>query len=225
MSDTAPRVVLVHGAVERKSGFDRVLPLLEDLDVTTYDRRGHGDRWEEGPASLGADIDELLAVVGRRRATVVGHSLGGLVVLGASLQRPEQFAAIGLFETAIPWGDWWTARDRASMMNEIDHNAAAAHEGPAAQRLRLEVAWASCRNEVLDAFSATFRWQDATVPVVTGFGASSRGNSARDASIVADAYGIAAVVLDDAGHRAHWSAPGAFADFVRRCVRYGGAPA
>jgi pimeloyl-ACP methyl ester carboxylesterase len=37
-----PPVVLVHGAPERSSTFNRVLELLGDLPVTVYDRRGYG---------------------------------------------------------------------------------------------------------------------------------------------------------------------------------------
>ena len=211
-------VVLVHGALERQSGFDRLVPYVADLDVVSYDRRGHGLRWEEGPASIEGDIADLLEVIGDRPTTVVGHSLGGLVVLGASLRRPELFKSIGLYETAIPWAQWWTDHERAAMMEEIDRNAAAARESVSEERPRLEVAWESCRNEVLEAFGAPYRWQDVTVPLTTGRGSESKAPSARDASVVANYFGGDAVVLADAGHRAHRTAPAAFADFVRTCL-------
>ena len=60
-------------------------PYLAGLEVISYDRRGHGLRWREGPASLEGDIQELLSIIGDLPATVIGHSLGGLVVLGAAL--------------------------------------------------------------------------------------------------------------------------------------------
>lgn len=199
------------------SGFDRILPYLSDLDVISYDRRGHGLRWREGPASLEGDVHDLLSMVGEPPATVIGHSLGGLVVLGAALRRPELFGSIGLYETAIPWGDWWTDADRSAMIEEIDANWAAARESNAREAPRLEVAWESCRNEVLEAFSAPYRWQDLKVPLKTGRGATSNGYSARDAGIVADFFGADVVVLAEAGHRAHRTAPAAFANFVREC--------
>jgi pimeloyl-ACP methyl ester carboxylesterase len=214
------RVVLVHGAIERRRGFDEVASLLGGIDLVTYDRQGHGDRWREGPASIDTDVDDLLARLEGRPATVVGHSLGGLIALGAALRRPELCDALGLYETAVPWADWWSDEERAAMLAEVDRNAAAATAGaPAtADPARLEVAWASCRRQVLDAFGAPFRWQDAVVPVTTGRGGASDGYSANDATAVARHYGIEPIMLEGAGHRAHRTHPAAFAGFVAACA-------
>lgn len=211
-----PLVVLVHGAIERSAGFASVLERLPESEVVAYDRRGHGSRWTEGPATLDGDIDDLIGVLGERVATVVGHSLGGLVTLGAALRRPELFEAVGLYETAIPWEEWWTDRERAAMMEEIERNTAAALERTTDERAQAEVAWTSCRREVLEALQAPFRWRDLAVPLTTGCGAESESRSARDARRVAAFFGGEAVVLPGAGHRAHRTNPDAFADFVRR---------
>jgi pimeloyl-ACP methyl ester carboxylesterase len=219
------RVVLVHGAIEQASGFSRVLPHLDGLDVTAYDRKGHGSRWQEGPGALESDIAELLEVVAETPATVVGHSIGGLVVLGASLRRPHVFASLGTFETAIPWADWWTEPERASMRDQTEANLAANMASESDERERLQVAWETCLREVLDALAAPFRWQDVSVPLTTGRGGASDGYSARDATLVADHFGAEVVVLEGAGHRAHRSDPAGFAAFVRTCVGAGAAPA
>jgi pimeloyl-ACP methyl ester carboxylesterase len=215
------RVILVHGAIERQRGFDQVVSQLDGVDVVTYDRRGHGSRWREGPASLEEDIDDLLGLVGDESATVVGHSLGGLVALGAALRRPELCGPIGLYETAVPWGEWWTDAERAAMLAEIDKNMEAAQAAESAKRDRLGVAWASCRRQVLEAFDGPFDWRASTVPVTTGRGGESDGYSARDAVIVARHYGAEPVVLEGAGHRAHRTSPEAFAGFVASCVSAG----
>lgn len=216
-------MVLVHGAVERARGFDEVVAHLGDVDVVTYDRRGHGERWREGTASLAEDADELVDLLAERPSTVVGHSLGGLVALFASLRRPDLVDAVGLYETAIPWGEWWSDEDRAAMLAEVVRNAAAArgaqgagHDGDSAERL--VVAWDACRRQVLDALAAPFCWQDAVVAVTTGRGAASDGYSARDASIVGRHYGGEARVVAGAGHRAHRTHPDRFAGFVHGCV-------
>jgi pimeloyl-ACP methyl ester carboxylesterase len=211
-------VVLVHGAVERGEGFADVKAHLPGCNVVTYDRQGHGGRWEEGPGTLAGDTEELLDLVGERPAVVVGHSLGGLVVLGAALRRPALFISIGLYETAIPWADWWTEGERVAMLEEIERNSAAVREGASPDRGRLEVAWESCRQEVVDAFGAPYRWQDLSVRLTTGRGALSEGYSARDAGIVADYFGAERVSVPDAGHRAHRTHPAAFAEFVRSCI-------
>lgn len=216
-----PRVVLVHGAVEQATGFSRVLEHLDDIDVVTYDRRGHGERWEEGPTTLEVDVDELLDIIGAVPATVVGHSIGGLVAMGACVRRPGRFASLGLYETAIPWAQWWTGDDRAAMLAETERNAAAAHDPGSIRSPRMEVAWASCHREVLDAFAAPFFWEDVDAPLVVGQGGLSEQRSARDAALVADALGARRVVLAGAGHRAHRTDPAAYAGFIRECVRAG----
>jgi pimeloyl-ACP methyl ester carboxylesterase len=211
-----PLVVLVHGAIERSAGFSNVLEQLPEFDVVVYDRRGHGQRWREGPTTLDGDIDDLIGVLGERMATVVGHSLGGLVALGAALRRPELFEAVGLYETSIPWEEWWTDRERRAMLEEIERNAEAARGGTPHQRAQAEIAWRSCRQEVLEALRAPFQWRDLAVPLTTGCGAESESRSARDARHVAAFFGGEAVVLPGADHRAHRTNPAAFADFVRR---------
>jgi len=211
-------VVLVHGAVERASGFSPVVERLGEFEVITYDRRGHGERWREGTSSLNEDSAELIELIGERTVTAVGHSIGGLVVMGAASQRPELFGSIGLYETAVPWADWWSEADRATMLEETERNFALASETATPEGERLEVAWRCCRRQVLDAFGGPFRWQDITVPVVTGRGAESLGPSARDASLVSEHFGGKAVLLAASGHRAHRTNSTAFADFVRQCV-------
>jgi pimeloyl-ACP methyl ester carboxylesterase len=215
---TQPVVVLVHGAVERGSGFSSVVELLDDFDVITYDRIGHGVRWREGTASIGDDVVELLELIGDRSVTAVGHSLGGLVVMGAAIERPVSFDSIGLYETAIPWADWWSDSDRASMIIETNENLTAANEEPTTDGERRAVAWQCCRRQVIDAFDGPFSWQDLSVPIVTGRGKESRGSSARDASLVAEFFGATVVQLPEANHRAHRGDPTGFADFVRACV-------
>jgi pimeloyl-ACP methyl ester carboxylesterase len=220
-----PLVVLVHGAIEQSAGFSTVLERLPEFDVVAYDRRGHGSRWREGPATLDGDIDDLIGLLSERAATVVGHSLGGLVTLGAALRRPELFEGIGLYETAIPWAEWWSNRERHAILEEIERNSAAALEATSDERAQAEVAWTSCRQEVLEALQAPFRWGDLAVPITTGCGAESESRSARDARRVAAFFGGEAVVLSGAGHRAHRTNPDAFADFVRQSQLAGRFPA
>jgi pimeloyl-ACP methyl ester carboxylesterase len=216
-------VLLVHGAVERARGFDEVVAHLGDVDVVTYDRRGHGERWREGTASLTEDADELVARLDERPSTVVGHSLGGLVALLASLRRPDLVDSVGLYETAVPWGEWWSDDERTAMLAEVDRNVAAARDAASAGSHaeiadRQVVAWDACRRQVLDALAAPFDWQAAVRSVTTGRGERSDGYSARDAGIVARRYGREPRVVAGAGHRAHRTHPDGFAAFVHGCV-------
>ena len=86
--------------------------LVPDHTVLTYDRRGWARSADATPAtSLDDHADDLLAVLGERRATVVGHSYGGTVSFLAAVRAPERVAALGLFEPSMQWQPWWPSMD------------------------------------------------------------------------------------------------------------------
>src|SRR5512147_224775 len=77
-----PLLVLVHGIAGSSATWQRVIPrLAEHHTVLAPDLMGHGESGKpEGDYSLGAyanAIRDLLEALGRERATIVGHSLGG----------------------------------------------------------------------------------------------------------------------------------------------------
>ena len=68
--------------------------LAPDFRIVVYDKRGHGLS-ESGPdkndmADYASDLAALLDVVGVRRATIVGLSIGGLIAQEFYRQRPER---------------------------------------------------------------------------------------------------------------------------------------
>lgn len=92
---SGPPVVLVHGMVNSSRHWqDVALRLAERFTVIAPDLIGHGDSAAlRGDYSLGAHaagIRDLLAVLGVDRATLVGHSLGGGVVLQFFYQFPQR---------------------------------------------------------------------------------------------------------------------------------------
>jgi pimeloyl-ACP methyl ester carboxylesterase len=207
--------------VERASNFSDVVERLSGYEVIALDRRGHGSRYLEGVGSLDDHVGDILGLIDDRPATVVGQSIGGLAVIGAALREPARIRAVGLYETSILFAEWWTDEARDRMIAEIDTNAAAAIARAAdlspEDRAQLEVAWASCRQDVLDGFAAPFNWRALAPPVVTGYGGASESPAVRDAQFLASFFGRDPVVLSGAGHRAHRSHPDLFVDFVIRC--------
>jgi pimeloyl-ACP methyl ester carboxylesterase len=87
-------LVLVHGIAGCSATWDAVIPrLAAHHTVVAPDLLGHGESAKpRGDYSLGAyasGIRDLLAVLGHRRVTVVGHSLGGGVAMQFAYQFPE----------------------------------------------------------------------------------------------------------------------------------------
>ena len=96
-------VLLVHGLGGTGTGiFKRLLaPLSGQHRVIAYDLRGSGQSSvTPGPYTvelLADDVDALLAALGLDAVTLVGHSLGGGIVLDYAATRPARVrAAIGI---------------------------------------------------------------------------------------------------------------------------------
>ncbi|HEV2075728.1 MAG TPA: alpha/beta fold hydrolase [Thermoleophilaceae bacterium] len=90
-----PVVVLVHGITGTNDNWRSVIPrLAERYTVVAPDLIGHGGSAKpRGDYSLGAyasGIRDLLVALGHERATFVGHSLGGGVVMQLAYQFPER---------------------------------------------------------------------------------------------------------------------------------------
>ena len=88
-----PVVVLIHGVTGNSEQWDRVASLLaQSYTVIAPDLLGHGRSAKpRGDYSLGAyavSIRDLLIALGHRRATIVGHSLGGGVAMQFSYEYP-----------------------------------------------------------------------------------------------------------------------------------------
>ncbi len=96
--------VLVHGFTGSKLDFQDQLPWFsDDYRVIALDQRGHGESSNIGPYSLGtaaADLITFLDGLGIEKCHVLGHSLGGMVVLRALLANPDHFASAILMDTA-----------------------------------------------------------------------------------------------------------------------------
>ena len=103
-----PRVVIVHGAMDRSASFGRVGRHLRDLHLVRYDRRGYGESAALGTGTLDEHVEDLLGVLDGRPATVFGHSIGGVIALVAA-QRAAGPGAVACSPTRppTPWAPWW----------------------------------------------------------------------------------------------------------------------
>ena len=91
---SGPVLLLIHGMGGSSDNWRAVVgPLARDHTVIVPNLPGHG---ESGPSGgdysvggLAAGLRDLLLILGHRRATLVGHSLGGGVAMQFAYQFPE----------------------------------------------------------------------------------------------------------------------------------------
>ncbi|MDJ0925293.1 MAG: alpha/beta fold hydrolase, partial [Acidimicrobiia bacterium] len=95
----APRLVLIHGwNLDGAMTFHRVIPLLaERYRVIVPDLRNHGrSEWVRGRveiADLADDVAGLLDAIGVSGATMLGYSMGGMVVQELARRHPRHVGA------------------------------------------------------------------------------------------------------------------------------------
>lgn len=236
-----PLTVLVHGTLDRGSSFARLRRELADLHVIAYDRRGYGRSASIGAAepSLDPHVDDLLAIIDERPAVVVGHSLGGDVALAAAVRRPDVVRAVACWEAPMPWMAFWPSGTAGGLAAE----AAAAGPAAAAEAFFRKVVgddtWEQLPEHTKDERrsegsavlsdlaavreTAPFDLAAVSVPVVVGYGTSSRPQHVEGSPLLADALPDAELfVIDGATHGAHISRAADFAVFVRRAVARSG---
>jgi pimeloyl-ACP methyl ester carboxylesterase len=229
----APRVVLVHGSMDRAATFSKVVRVARDLDIVRYDRRGYGRSISAGVArSVQAHVDDLLAVVGERPAVVVGHSLGGVLAICAAVARPELVPSVGAFEAPMSWLTSWPTRSAGGQ-------ALAATDGAAAERFMRgivgDAGWERlpertrvarrAESPALVAELASLRAMppyvptEITVPVLAGYGSESKPYHQDAARRLAGEAPLGElVVIEGSGHAAQLSHAPRFAEFVRHVV-------
>jgi len=101
-----PTVVLVHGwALDRRLWDGQVPRLKARHRVVTLDLAGHGESGRERAswtmAAFGEDVKAVVEAVGAKQVVLVGHSMGGPVVLEAARRMPERVKGIVLVDTLL----------------------------------------------------------------------------------------------------------------------------
>jgi pimeloyl-ACP methyl ester carboxylesterase len=225
-------LLLLHGLGATAAVWRRLLPLVEeswDGRWAAPDLRGHGLSLTEPPygyAVHAADVAELAAELGASRVTVLGHSFGGVVgaVLGSGWYGVpvDRVVALGV---KIDWTDDEVARARAMSVRPPQMFATPAEA--ADRHLKL-----AGLHHVVDPADPVARagvrlvrggWIAALDPRAFGaVGPPVETVLSRSAAPLRLAAGSAdpmvdldtmrridpdAVLLDGAGHNAHWEFP------------------
>ncbi|HET8624627.1 MAG TPA: alpha/beta hydrolase [Gemmatimonadales bacterium] len=101
-----PTVVLVHGWATGHRLWDGQVPrLAARRRVVTLDLAGHGasggGRAAWSIAGFGRDVEAVVEAVGAKQVVLVGHSMGGLVVLEAARRMPNRVNGIVLVDMLL----------------------------------------------------------------------------------------------------------------------------
>jgi pimeloyl-ACP methyl ester carboxylesterase len=91
---TGPTLLLIHGMGGSSENWRRVIePLAQNHTVIVPNLPGHGrsapGAGDYSVGGLAAGLRDLLLLLGHRRATLVGHSLGGGIAMQFAYQFPE----------------------------------------------------------------------------------------------------------------------------------------
>jgi pimeloyl-ACP methyl ester carboxylesterase len=238
--DVGPAIVLVHGAPDRSGTFKAVLDDLADRRVVVYDRRGYGRSGDVTPASAMLDhANDLLTIVRELDPprVVVAHSFGSNPTMLAATIDPESFAAVGVWEPPMPWVEWWpdttkrynraiaAGADPAAMIETMYRRLlgdATWEALPAAARARRRAEGAAFQLDMASELTAPFLVEEVTVPVLVGYGTATSPEHVRGALWLAEQLPDARLHgVEDAGHFAPRTHPGAYAAFVRAAAALG----
>jgi len=99
-----PAILLIHGIGDNGGTWREIIPrLARKHTVVAPDLLGHGKsdkpRGDYSVAGYACGMRDLLTVLGIKRATVVGHSLGGGVAMQFAYQFPERCERLVLVST------------------------------------------------------------------------------------------------------------------------------
>lgn len=228
-----PRVVLVHGTLDRATSFARVRRHLADLDTFAYDRRGYASRVAEGGGSIDDHVADLMSVIGAAPAVVAGHSYGADIALATAACHPQAVRAVVSYEAPMPWQPWWPGDTAGAAAVQAGGPEAAAEAfmrrmvgderwerlPPRTRQARRAEGPAVLADLGSIRQQAPFDLADVRVPVVVGVGTESARHQREAAPRVAELLHDAVLVeVDGAGHGAHLSHPAAFADLVRTAL-------
>jgi len=101
-----PTLVLVHGwALDRRLWDGQVPALAARHRVVTLDLAGHGEsgrqRAQWTMAAFGQDVKAVVEAVNTSQVVLIGHSMGGPVVLEAARRMPERVKGVVLIDTLL----------------------------------------------------------------------------------------------------------------------------
>ncbi len=242
-----PLIVLVHGAMDRSASMLKLSRRLDDkYRVLRYDRRGYGHSATHlGPFGMKQQVADLVDLLARRRAVLIGHSYGGNVAMAVAAQHRDLVAGVVMYESPLAWEPFWpptSVRASAAHAPAPTKEEAANSAEAFMRRLIGDERWLalpertrlSRRSEGLALVSELKDlrehrpWEAAEVrvPVVVGVGSRAGERYLSGMAHVADSIaGASLVCLEGCSHDAPTMAPDQFRrELIEPLLQRVGAP-
>lgn len=231
--EVATRLVLVHGSMDRQSGFLRLARILsQDFDVIVYDRRGYASASSlTGPFDIGRHVSDLVEIIDGKKTIIIGHSFGGTIALACAQRHADTVRGVVTYENPMPWLDWWPRDTGAgSASRRVDDPEGAAEDFLVRfigrrlwDRLPESTKWARRAEgralvEELASIHAepAFERDSIAVPIIIGVGSLAKDYMRSGAEYLAEHADSRLVVFEGVHHNAHSARA---ADFADRLVR------
>lgn len=138
-----PPLVLLHGYPQTHAAWHRVAPsLAKHFTCVIPDLRGYGESSIPEPAgthetyskrSMARDVIAVMAGLGHRRFSVLGHDRGARVAYRLALDAPECIERVGILEV-VPTAEMWNRFD-AEMAMSAYHWTFLAQPAPLPERM------------------------------------------------------------------------------------------
>ncbi len=234
--DSAPPLVLIHGAGGSHLHWPRELRRLSLTDVYALDLPGHGKSEGVGRQSVAEYADRVLEWAKDawvQRPVLVGHSMGGAIALQAALQAPAAVSGLVLVGSGARLRVAPALLDASSreetLVQAVDvfidwsysANASRALRNLSAKSIR-ETRAAVLHNDFLacDRFDVMSRLGEIQAPALVLCGSADRLTPEKYSRYLADHLPDARfVLLPGAGHMAMLEQPEAAADAVLTFLR------
>ncbi len=110
----SPRILMVHGTMDRSTSFKRAARHLTEYEVNSYDRRGYAtspfqdENGKSQKVSWQIHLHDLTEIVREKPTVIFGHSYGGTLALLAAERQTENLLGIVTFESPLSWFRNWS---------------------------------------------------------------------------------------------------------------------
>lgn len=102
-----PRIIFIHGTLDRSASFRKVLQSTHGYETIIYDRRGYGRSQNCGISwGLEKQLEDLQDFIDNTQTVLIGHSYGALLALYAAANDKNIIGSLA-YEPPLPFKPWW----------------------------------------------------------------------------------------------------------------------